>query len=128
MPEIRVITYTIKDPLELNLAYMPFIEEGGLFIPSSESFSLGEKMLLDLFLPGKKDSVKIEGKVVWITPNNALHHVLPGVGIQFTGANAKAQRTFIEASLDKKMEVGGYTYGISVKNESATTQDSIKKK
>ncbi len=112
MQESRIVNYTISDPLEINLAYMPFIEGGGLFIPSSESFSLGEQVLIDLLLPEKKDSVRIEGKVIWITPNNALHHVLPGIGIQFNGVNAEAHRSLIETNLDKKMEVGGYTYGI----------------
>jgi type IV pilus assembly protein PilZ len=113
MPDIRIINYVIKDPLELNLAYMPFIVGGGLFIPNFDFFSLGEQVQVDLLLPGKKESVRIEGKVAWITPNNALHHVLPGIGIQLTGNNAQANRALIEANLDKSMEIGGYTYGIT---------------
>jgi type IV pilus assembly protein PilZ len=113
MTEIRVINYVIKEPLELNLAYMPFITNGGLFIASFDSFALGEQVIIDLLLPGKKETIKIEGKVVWITPNNALHHVLPGLGLQFIGNNALTTRALIESNLDKLMEVGGYTYGIT---------------
>jgi type IV pilus assembly protein PilZ len=113
MPENEVITYVIKDPLECNLSYMPFINEGGLFIPTMNNYSLGDRVVVDLLLPGKNDNLRIEGKVVWITPKNSLHHVLSGIGIQFMGANTKSVRSQIEAQLDTKTEVGGYTYGIT---------------
>lgn len=115
MPDVVTLTYDIKDEIELNLAYMPFIVNGGLFVPTEQSFSLGDPVVIHLYLPGKKDPIIIEGKVVWITPNNALHHVLSGVGIQFAIANAVSIRTQLESQLDKKIEVGGYTYGISEK-------------
>lgn len=108
----KIISYVINEPLELNLAYMPFIRDGGLFIATNDSYSMGERLVVDLLLPGKKEAMRIEGKVVWITPANALHHVLTGVGIQFTGAAAMQVRTQIEANLDRKVDVGGYTYGI----------------
>ena len=117
MADDEVIKYVIKDPIECNLSYMPFINEGGLFIPimtpTANNYSLGDRVVVDLLLPGKVESLRIEGKVVWITPKNPLHHVLPGIGIQFTGANTKIVRAQIEANLDSKVEVGGYTYGIT---------------
>lgn len=113
MSDTEVIKYVIRDPLECNLSYMPFIKDGGLFLPTMQSYSLGDRILVDLLLPGKADALRIEGKVVWITPKNALHHVLTGIGIQFTGANAQQARSQIEAQLDTKTEVGGYTYGIT---------------
>lgn len=109
------LTYKIRDAIELNLSYMPFIMNGGLFVPTQENLSLGDAVIIELFLPGKNDALSIEGKVVWITPNNALHHVLAGVGVQFTGANAPTIRTQLEGQLDKKVAVGGYTYGITEK-------------
>lgn len=117
MSENRIINYVINDPIELNLSYMPFISGGGLFVPSFETFSLEEKVSVDLLLPGKKESLRIEGKVVWITPNNALHHVLPGIGLQLVGSNAVSNKALIESHLDKSMEIGGYTYGITDENK-----------
>jgi len=114
----EVLQYTIKDPLELNLAYMPFIEDGGLFIPSDRSFVLDENISVDLLLPGKTQSIRIIGKIIWITPKNALHHVLPGIGIRFTGADSKTIRETIEASLDRSTDIGGYTYGITEEHKS----------
>lgn len=113
MSDTDVISYVIKDSIECNLSYMPFINEGGFFIPTMSSYTLGDRVVVDLMLPGKLESLRIEGKVVWITPRNALHHVLPGIGIQFTGANTKAVRAQIEAHLDTKVDIGGYTYGMT---------------
>lgn len=113
MSQDPVLVYAVKDLIELNLSYMPFINDGGLFVPTMDNFSLGDRVLIDLLLPAKKEPYRIEGKVVWITPRNALHHVLPGVGVQFTGTNASTARGVIESMLDKNVEVGGYTYGIT---------------
>lgn len=113
MSDTEVITYIIRDPLECNLSYMPFIKDGGLFIPTMKEYALGARVIVDVTLPGKTEPLRIEGKVVWITPKNALHHVLTGIGIQFIGANAPNARLQIEAQIDAKTEVGGYTYGIT---------------
>lgn len=109
----EIITYTISDLLELNLSYMPFIHDGGLFIPVDKHYSLGHRVNVDLELPNRKEKITIEGKVVWITPNNALHHVLPGIGIQFVGINTQTIRSLIEAQLDPAIEIGGYVYGVT---------------
>lgn len=107
------LNYAIKDLLELNLAYMPFIQNGGLFIPTAEHFQLGDLIYVELQLPTKNKNLSFEGKIVWLTPKNSLHHVVAGVGIQFIGDNAAAIRSQLEMLLDKSVEIGGYTYGIS---------------
>ncbi len=108
-----VLTYTLGDPIELNLSYMPFVKNGGLFIPTQQSFALGDTVLIDLQLPAQKDAIRIEGKVIWITPKNALHQVVPGIGVQFIGSNNQIIRKQIETLLDTHMDVGGYTYGMT---------------
>ena len=113
MPDIATLQYNIVDSLELNLSYMPFVTNGGLFVPTADHYSIGDKVVVELQLPGKKEPLRIEGSVIWLTPKNALHHVACGIGIQFTGANAAAVRSQIESMLDKSVEIGGYTYGIT---------------
>jgi type IV pilus assembly protein PilZ len=113
MTDQTVLSYVISDPIELNLSYMPFILNGGLFVPTYDQYALNDKVQVNLQLPGKKEALMIEGKVVWITSKNALHHVLAGVGIQFTGANASTVKGQLENLLDNSMEIGGYTYGIT---------------
>src|SRR5438552_15834922 len=97
------LNYVIKDVLELNLSYMPFINGGGLFIPTNESLSLNDMVAVNLQLVGKENQFQFEGKVVWIIPKNALHHVLPGVGVQFIGSNAKPIRNQTESQLNPSM-------------------------
>jgi type IV pilus assembly protein PilZ len=109
----KSISYTIRTPAELNLSYMPFINGGGLFIPTQDTYFLGDQILIHLQLTDKNKTVDIEGKVVWLTPANALHHVIPGIGVQFVGPDAATIRSKIEANLADKIEVGGYTYGIT---------------
>jgi type IV pilus assembly protein PilZ len=113
MDEKKSLEYEIKDAVELNLSYMPFITQGGLFIPTEENFSLGEEIIVNLTLPSKTSPLAIPGKVIWLTPKNALHHVLPGIGIQFIGTEAAATKTEIEKNLDNNMEIGGYVYGMT---------------
>lgn len=106
------LNYIINDPIELNLSYIPFISGGGLFVPTSDFYSLGDIVVIHLEIVSKNVTLTIEGKIVWITPSNALHHVLSGIGVQFTGANAPRISAQIEENLDKKVDIGGYTYGI----------------
>lgn len=116
MTKSNTLNYDINDPLELNLSYMPFINDGGLFVPTTETYFLEDLVTVNLKLPGKTSPMTIEGKVVWITPRNALHHVLAGIGIQFIGADAQSVRSQIESMLDSSMQSGGYTYGITEEN------------
>lgn len=111
MTEPVTLEYIIKNQLELNLSYMPFIKNGGLFIPTSKIFHIGDKIFVNLQLPEQNATHRVEGKVVWITPKNALYQIFPGIGIQFIGENAKALHEQIKANLDNTMDVGGYTYG-----------------
>jgi type IV pilus assembly protein PilZ len=113
MSETPVLSYVIKDLLDLNLSYMPFIKDGGLFVPTQDAYFLGDIISVDLQLPTKEQALRIEGKVVWLTPKNALHHVIAGVGIQFIGPDAAVMRKELEGLLDKSVDVGGYTYGIT---------------
>ena len=112
MPE-KVLHYTMKDPIEVNLSYIPFMSNGGLFVPTQEKFVLEEEVIIYLTLPGKKDLLTFEGKVAWITPPNALHHVITGIGVHFTGSQAATIRSYIESCLNPKMDIGGYVYGIT---------------
>lgn len=109
----KTLEYIINDMIELNLSYMPFLKGSGLFVPTPESFRLGEEVMVNLKLPIKNEPIEIAGKVVWIIPPNSLHHVLCGIGITFIGPNAANIKAQLEAELDKNFDVGGYTCGVS---------------
>jgi len=117
----NILNYVITDPSELNLSYITFVNEGGLFVPTKEPHVLGDIIEVDLTLPKKPEAIKIEGKVIWITPPNALYHSLPGIGVQFIGKNAKSIRGIIEGHLNPSMELGGYTCGITETRKNVKT-------
>lgn len=113
MSNSNVINYQIKTQFELNLSYMPFIKNGGIFIPNSNNYSLNEHVIIELTLPGHDERHIIQGKVIWINPKNALYQICPGIGVEFTGDNAKQIHELIKANLDNTHDVGGYVYGLT---------------
>lgn len=106
------VKYAIQNQIELNFSYMPFIKNGGLFVATNDSFELEDNVLIELKLPGHKEEIKIEGKVVWITPQNSLYQIFSGIGVQFIGENAKSIHDLVRSSIDNTLETGGYAYGV----------------
>lgn len=107
------LKYVIQTQIELNFSYIPFIKDGGLFVPTNEEFQMGDDVLVDVQLPGQLEMKQIMGRVVWITPANSLYQICPGIGIQFIGDDAKAIHDLIKASLDNTLEIGCYAYGVA---------------
>lgn len=114
MTSAKRLNYVIKSQMELNLSYMPFIKDGGLFIPTNDEYHLGDHVIVDLQLPGHTNKKEVNGKIVWITPQNSLYQSYPGIGIQFIGDNAKNIHDLIKSGIDNTIDIGGYTYGIGM--------------
>ena len=73
-PQIRVKpqSITITDKKELYRCYMPFIKNGGLFIPFNEEVgpnqvSPGQNILIIFSMLENRAKTPINGKVVWIS-------------------------------------------------------------
>jgi type IV pilus assembly protein PilZ len=64
-------------------AYIPLFTEGGLFVPSTRDYKLGEDIYLLLSLPEDPQRFPVAGKVAWITPANASGGRTQGVGVRF---------------------------------------------
>lgn len=86
-----ILSLTIKDKSVLYAAYMPFIEGGGLFIPTNKSYAMGEEVFMLLKLMDEPEKIPVAGKVVWITPKGAQGNKASGIGIQFTGEDSIAK-------------------------------------
>ena len=82
-PADGILSLTIKDRAALQAAYMPFIRNGGLFVPSARSFALGDEVFLLLRLMDDPARVATAGKVVWVTPPDVQRRKPAGVGVQF---------------------------------------------
>lgn len=72
-----------EDKAALYRQYMPFIQNGGLFIRTQQPFSLGDAVMLSLQLLDDSDKCNIPGRVVWITPESAQRGLPAGIGVQF---------------------------------------------
>jgi len=99
-----LLTLTIKDKSALYLAYMPFVENGGLFIPTNSSYQLGDEVFMLLSLMGEGEKIPVAGRVIWITPKGAQGKRTAGIGVQFSeqdqGNTQKKIETYLAGALN----------------------------
>ena len=79
-----ILSLTIRDKAVLYAAYMPFVKNGGMFIPTSKSYNLGDEVFMLLSLMDEPEKIPVAGKVIWITPRGAQGNRATGIGVQFT--------------------------------------------
>jgi type IV pilus assembly protein PilZ len=89
---------------------MPFVTNGGLFIPTSKRYQLGDHIFLLLRLMDEPDRLPVSGKVVWVTPPGAEGNRAIGVGIQFGSQDKGAARRKIEEYLAGSLSSGRLTH------------------
>jgi len=78
-----VVQLAIKEKAALYAAYIPLFTEGGMFIPTTREYRLGDDIYVLLSLPENPVRYPIAGKVAWVTPARASGNRTQGVGIQF---------------------------------------------
>ena len=78
-----VIQLSIKEKAALYAAYIPLFADGGIFIPSSREYRLGDDVYVLLSLPDDPQRYPVAGKVAWVTPAKAQGGRTQGVGIRF---------------------------------------------
>src|SRR5262245_7595701 len=94
-----LLTLTIKDKSALYLAYMPFVKNGGLFIPTNSSYRLGDEVFMLLNLMGEEEKLPVAGRVIWLTPKGAQGKRTAGIGVQFSEQDRGATQKKIESYL-----------------------------
>lgn len=95
-----VISLTTKD--ELYEAYMPFLTNGGLFLPTRGNFRLGQELSLLLNLMSEPDKIPLTASVVWITPQGAHGRRAAGIGVHFSDEHVSLRdkiETYLAGSL-----------------------------
>jgi type IV pilus assembly protein PilZ len=85
MSRPSVIQLVFREKGALYAAYIPLFAEGGLFVPSTREYQLGDDIYLLLSLPGDPQRYPVAGKVGWITPANTPGGRTQGVGVRFPG-------------------------------------------
>ncbi len=94
-----ILSLTIKDKNALYAAYMQFVQNGGLFIPTNKKYQLGDEVFMLLTLMEETERIPVAGKIIWITPVGAEGNRAAGIGVQFSEQDGGAARNKIETYL-----------------------------
>ncbi|MEJ2441925.1 MAG: PilZ domain-containing protein [Exilibacterium sp.] len=98
-----ILSLTIKDKAVLYAAYMPFVQNGGLFIPTNKPYKLGDEVFMLLNLMDEPEKIPVAGRVVWVTPKGAQGNRAAGIGVQFSDQDDTAANkieTYLAGSLE----------------------------
>ncbi|EDY86466.1 type IV pilus assembly PilZ [gamma proteobacterium HTCC5015] len=105
-----ILNLAIKDKGALYAAYMPFVKNGGLFIPSNKQYNLGDEVFILLTLMEEGQKLPVAGKVVWVTPQGAQGNKTAGIGIQFSDKDNGQARRKIEGHLGGALQADRPTH------------------
>ena len=104
-PRQGILSLTIRDKSSLYAAYMPFVKNGGLFIPTNKVYKIGDEVFMLLSLMDDPNKLPVAGKVIWITPPGSQGNKTQGVGVQFSAnESGAAARNKIEGLLGGSMK------------------------
>ncbi len=78
-----VLSLNINSRSALFASYMPFLKRGGLFVPTTRTYALGDEIFMLLSLMDDPVRLPIAGLVVWVTPAGAQSNQTQGVGVHF---------------------------------------------
>ncbi|WP_210395269.1 PilZ domain-containing protein [Motiliproteus sediminis] len=104
-----ILSLTIKSKDELYRSFMPYVKNGGLFVPTQRDYHLGEEVFMLLDLMEEPDKIPISGKVIWVTPRGAQGGKKAGIGIQLS-ADDTTVVTKIETYLAGALGTGRLTH------------------
>ena len=78
-----VIQLAIKEKAALFAAYIPLFKTGGIFVPTTRDYRLGDNVYVLISLPDDPQRYPVAGKVAWITPVRSTANRTQGVGVVF---------------------------------------------
>jgi len=79
-----VLSLPIKEKAALYAAYMPFLANGGIFVPTNKAYKIGDEIYLILTLMDDPTKYPIAGKIAWVTPAGANNNKAQGIGVHFS--------------------------------------------
>jgi type IV pilus assembly protein PilZ len=98
-----VLSLVIKERAGLYAAYMPFIDGGGLFIPTQKEYAMGDMVYVILQLMDNPKRFSVSCKIVWLSPAG-MSQKNQGIGVQIPyDETGNEMRLFIEKSLGSAM-------------------------
>lgn len=99
-----ILTIHVEDKDDLYAAYMPFVDNGGIFIQTTKEYNLGDEVFMLLSLIDEPEKLPIAGKIVWVTPIGAQGNRKPGIGVQFSDQDNGQTKNKIEHLLVGRLD------------------------
>jgi len=106
-----ILSLSIKELGVLYSTWMPFVENGGLFIPTRKHYDMGDEVFVLLGLMEEAERIPLACTVVWITPGNAQGGRAQGIGVRFNDKE-NAAKPLIEKYLTGMPASGRTTHTI----------------
>ncbi len=112
-PRPSVLSLNINSKSALYAAYMPLLRNGGIFIPTTRNYALGDEVFMLLSLMDDPAKLPIAGTVVWITPLGAQNNKAQGIGVHFKSDESGSEaRRRIEGILGGVLQSGRPTHTV----------------
>ncbi|MBK8117720.1 MAG: PilZ domain-containing protein [Candidatus Accumulibacter sp.] len=112
-PRPSVLSLNINSKSALYAAYMPLLRNGGIFIPTTRNYAMGDEVFMLLSLMDDPAKLPIAGTVVWITPVGAQNNKAQGIGVHFKSDESGVEaRRRIEGLLGGVMQSGRPTHTV----------------
>jgi type IV pilus assembly protein PilZ len=83
-----MLSLNISSRSALYAAFMPYLVNGGLFIPTNKPYEVGDEVFMLLSLMDDPTRIPVSGRVAWITPANAQNGKIQGIGVHFNPDDA----------------------------------------
>lgn len=109
-PRQGILSINVKTKAELYAAYMPFVKNGGLFMPTNKPYRLGDDVFMLLSFMDDPEKLPVAGRVVWISPMGAQSNRTAGIGVQFSDIDKGRARNKIETYLAGMLQSENPTY------------------
>ncbi len=93
----------------LQSIYLGYIRNGGVFIPATGSYMLGDPVFVLLSLEAEKRKIPMCATVIWITPIQSQENKCPAIGVRFVDSDSKV-RGMVERCLPVKKRVHQKNY------------------
>lgn len=97
-------TVQFKTVIELQKAYLSFVQEGAIFIETKKPFHLGERISLQIQLPKNEKTFSVSGEIIWVA-SDVEHGTKPGIAVQCSDGDAEAFRTTVETLLSNEKDI-----------------------
>ncbi len=107
-----IVQHNIPDKATLYASYMPFLKNGGMFLPGQTRLRMGQEIFLVLSMMNNPEKARVAAKVVWVNPPGAQGGRPAGVGVHFLEADNGMTRAKIENYLAGSLHSEQRTYTI----------------